>query len=248
MTLSEINTKISQITGATATTDGYPTATRLIDINSWQHKVVSTMIYGSQDESDFDDQRNTTYPEKTTPLVAGQRDYSIPVSEKVVAIKRVDVSWDGGTTWYRAEPIDSNEIPYGIGRNSDTAAQNTLDGNFEKTSPKYDTKANAIFLYPRPTQADEDAGALVRVQWQREITEFTSAELTTGTVVPGFDSAFHPMLYLGPSLEYCMANNLPQTKNIASMLQDLEARLVRVYGSKQKDRDYQIVGINENYK
>lgn len=246
MTLSDINTKISQLTGVDTTSAGYPSAARLIDINSWQHRIL-TMIMGSQDESDFDDQRNTTYPDATTPLVDGQRDYSIPVSEKVLAIKRVDISYDG-VNYYKAEPIDSNEIPTGIGRFADTAAENKLDGEFSRTSPRYDTKNNAIFVYPRPITGDAAAGGKIRIQWVREMTEITSGELTAGTVVPGFDSAFHPMLAYGPAYDYCFINKLPQAKEIKETLKELEARLIRIYGAKQKDRDINLVGMYQSYK
>lgn len=246
MTLSEINTKISQLTGADTTSAGYPTATRAIDITSWQHRIL-TMIMGSQDESDFDDQRNSTYPDKTTPLVDGQRDYSIPVSEKVLAIKRVDISYDG-INFYKATPIDSNEIDVGIGRFSDTTAENKLDSYFSRTAPRYDTKNNAIFIYPRPITGDAAAGGKIRIQWVREMTEISSSDLTTGTIVPGFDSAFHMMLAYGPSYEYCFSLNLPQTKSLKDILDNMEARLIRIYGSKQKDRDYNLIGIAENYK
>jgi hypothetical protein len=36
--------------------------------------------------------------------------------------------------------------------------------------------------------------------------------------------------------EYCTVNNLPQAKTLFAVLQDYEARLMKVYGSKQKDR------------
>ena len=246
MTLSEINSKITQLTGADTTSSGYATANRLIDINLWQHKVL-TMILNSQDESDFDDQRNSTYPFKYLSLVAGQRDYSIPVSEKVVAIKRVDITYDG-VNWFKAEPIDSGEILGGIPLSTETEAELALDNNFSKTAPRYDSKYNSIFIYPRATQAEVDAGAQMKVEWVREITEFSSAELTTGTAVPGFDSAFHPILAYGPSFEYCQSLNLPQTKTLFAMLQDYEGRLRKTYGEKQKDRVYQLSGQYQSYK
>lgn len=247
MTLSEINTKISQLTGADTTSNGYPTANRLIDINSWYHKVASTMIYGAQDESDFDDQRNTTYPIKYVTLTT-QRDYSIPVSEKVVGLKRCDISWDGGVTWYRATPIDSAEIQQGMGRFSDTAAENTLDGNFDKTQPRYDSKYNAVFIYPRATAADVTNGAIMKLEWNREVTPFTSAELTTGTEVPGFDTAFHPILAYGPAFEYAVINNPPLAKSLFGVLQDYETRLQKVYGLKQRDRELQLNADLPSYK
>lgn len=250
MTLSEINSKITQLTGADTTASGYATANRLIDINLWQHKVL-TMILNSQDESDFDDQRNSTYPYKYLSLIANQRDYSIPVSEKVVAIKRVDISYDG-VNWYKAEPIDSGEILAGVPLSTATTAESTLDSMFEKSAPRYDSKYNSLFIYPRATQADVDAGAQMKVEWVREITEFTSGEFTTGTAVPGFDSAYHPILAYGPAFEYCNSSNVPSTaakaKGLWGVLQDYESRLRRTYGEKQKDRTYQLTAEYQSYK
>lgn len=246
MTLSEINSKITQLTGADTTASGYATALRLTDINLWQHKIL-TMILNSQDESDFDDQRNTTYPFKYLSLLADTRDYSIPVSEKVVAIKRVDITYDG-TNWYKAEPIDSGEILDGIPLSTETTAETELDTRFDKTMPRYDAKYNSVFIYPRPSSDDVANGAQMKVEWVREITEFTSGEFSTGTAVPGFDSAYHPILAYGPSFEYCSSLNLPQTKTLWAVLQDYETRLRRTYGEKQKDRTYQLTGAYQSYK
>lgn len=248
MTIGEINTLITQLTGADTTSNGYASANRLIGINNWYHKIASTMIYSAQDESDFDDQRNTSYPLKYVTLVSGQRDYSIPVSEKVVGIKRCDISWDGGTTWYRAEPIDSAEISHGMGRGTDTTAENTLDGNYNKTEPKYDSKYNSVFIYPRPTADDETNGAVMKIEWQREMTPFTSGELTAGTEIPGFDTAFHPMIAYGASYEYTIINNPSVAKTLWTTLQDFEVRLNRVYGLKQRDRELALNSDLPSYK
>lgn len=248
MTLSEINTKISQWTTSDTTAYGYPTATRLIDVNNWNQKVVSTMIYTSQDENDFDDQRSTSYPIETTPMGALQREYPIPVSEKVVGIKRVDISWDGGSTWKRATPIDSGEIEVGMGRFTDTTAEATLDSYFDREHPRYDTKYNSIFVYPKATATDVANGALIQVEWEKEVTPITSDEWTAGTVVPGFDTAFHELLWIGPASEYAAINNLPSRDDLKRMLAESEARLKLVYGKKQKDRDYQLVPEYQSYK
>ncbi len=47
----------------------------LIDINLWYQNIVA-MILESQDDSNFDDIRQTTYPVATRPLIATQRDYA----------------------------------------------------------------------------------------------------------------------------------------------------------------------------
>jgi len=246
MTIADIITKITQNTGADTSSTGYPSANRLIDINSWQH-IVETMIRDSQDESDFDDVRNTSYPIKYLTMVALQRDFSIPQTDKTVAIKRVDVTYDG-VNYYRALPIDSGEMEGGLGLSSSSVQELTTDGLYSTTTPRYDYKYGALFVYPRATQAQVNAGATIKYEGTREITEFTSGEVTTGTAIPGFDSAFHPFLHLGPSFDYCTINSLPQAKGFQMRLQELETRLRRHYGSKQKDRDIQLVGGYQNYK
>lgn len=236
MTLGEIATKARSLVNANSTT--YTDANLLIDINLWYQKA-ATMILEAQDEADFDDARNTDYPIKTTALVANQRDYAIAVSEKMLKFKRLDVTYDG-VNWYKAEPIDSGQFMTGLGPSSATAMESTIDGRFSKTNPRYDIKYGSIFLYPRASTADVTAGATMQAEWYRQVTPFTSAELTAGTVVPGFDDPFHPIIPYGCAFEFAQSRQLPQVKSIFPMLQDYEARLKQAYSNKQKDRQFVI--------
>lgn len=234
MTLGEITTKARGLVNATSGT--YSDANLLIDINIWYQKVV-TMILESQDEANFDDGRNTDYPILTTALVANQRDYSIPVTEKMLKLDRLDVTYDG-VNWYKATPIDEGEMNFGQGPSSATTQEATIDGYFDKRFPKYDIKYNSFFIYPRASTTDVSNGATMQAQWSRQVTPFTSGELTTGTVIPGFDDPFHPILSYGPAFEFAESRNLPQAKNISGMLQDYEARMRIHYSNKQKDRQF----------
>ena len=90
-------------------------------INNAYQKLVTT-IFEAQDDWDWDDTGTTdgssptqsTYPIATTSLVAGQRDYTFPISLNMMKDLRVDISYDG-TNYYRAQPIDSREINIGLG-------------------------------------------------------------------------------------------------------------------------------------
>src|SRR5690242_14990074 len=101
MTLGDLAVKARSLTQTDTTS--YTDANLLIDFNIWYQKVAD-MIFSSQDDSDFDDQRQgvggssrstANYPIQTTPMIANQRDYSFGVSEKMLKYKRVDVTWDG---------------------------------------------------------------------------------------------------------------------------------------------------------
>lgn len=242
MTLGDINTKITNLTGAD--TNAYANADRLIDINLWYQKV-GGMILDSQDEADFDDPNHGDYPILTVPLTTN-RDYSIPVAEKMLKVKDVTVFYDG-LAGYRASPIDSADQP-SIAPSSATAQNATIDGNYARTSPRYDWKFGSLFLYPRATAADVTAVGYLIIEWFRQIKEFTSGDLTTGTAVPGFDDTFHAMLAYGPAYEYCEAKGLPQAERLYRELQDLEIRLKRQYSSKQLDRKYQVKAAYQDYK
>lgn len=205
----------------------------LIDINIHYQRIVD-MIFESQDSTDFDDARNTNYPIMTTPMVAGQRDYPIPVSYGVLKIKRVDVTYDG-SNWFRATPFDDGVPQWGMGNSTNE------DANFIQQAPQYDIKYNALFLYPLATASNVSASATIRIEWERNITPFTqaadyiSSTMSTSTSVPGFDAPFHPMLAYGAAYEYANANNLPQLVNIKNDLGDWEARLRTAYGRRDLD-------------
>lgn len=234
MTLGDIATYARSL--ANADTTSWTDANLLIAINVAYQKVVS-MILESVDESDFDDARKTDYPIKTTPLAANQRDYSIPVSEKVLKIKRVDITYDG-TNWYKSEPIDDGAVTYDMGAN-----QAITDQNFVQVAPRHDIKYNSIWLYPAPTST---TGSL-RIEWERQISEFTSGELTTGTVVPGFDDPFHPMISYIAAYDYAMYRQLPQLEQLQTSMQDWEIRLRQHYGRKELDRRMSLSPFYDSY-
>jgi len=243
-TLSDINSKITSLLGVDTNT--YTNANRLIDINLWYQKVVS-MILDSQDESDWSDSNNTsTYPRDTFALTTN-RDYAIGATYNFLKIKDFSVTYDG-VNYYRATPIDSTEFSFGDGPASATTHQATIDSNFAKTSPRYDYKYGAIFLYPRATSDDVTAGAAGLVEFFPGPTEFTSSDLTTGTASPGIDSTFHMMLAYGPAWEYAQSKAMPQASSIYRELQVYEERLRKQYSSKQLDRKYALRSAYQNYK
>ncbi len=241
MTLGNIANKARALTHSD--TSAYTASNLLIDINIWYEKVVS-MIFESQDDTDFDDSRNTNYPIVTTSMVAGQRDYSIPVSENVLKIKRVDITYDG-VNYFRAKPFDNGAVFWGMGNATNE------DANMIKAAPLYDIQYNSLFIYPLATAADVSAGATIRVEWERDIVVFTTGDYTTdpndSTVIPGIDVHFHPMIAYGAAYEFANANNLPQLGNIKQDLQDWENRLRTAYGRKNLDTVLSLQAAYDSY-
>lgn len=249
-TLGDIATKARQKTHADLIS--YPDNILLIDINNWYQKIV-TMIFESQDDSDYDDTRlgsggssgTATYPIVTQALATGQRDYQIPFSKGVLKVKRLDVTYDN-VNWYRASSFDSGIYPYGMGSTTQE------DANFIKQAPQYDWQYNSFFIYPTASASDVSSGAQFRVQWERNIIPFTSADwssvMTDSTQIPGIDAPFHMAIMDGASLEFAKANLLPQTEAWEKDMQDWEARIRYAYGRKQLDTQLQLqTGYDNNY-
>lgn len=224
MNLSDINTKISELTKAD-TTIAYPNANRLININIWNQKVV-TAILDSQDSSDFNDANRAGYSTLTKALVSGQRDYNFGINEGVVKVKRVDISYDGVNS-YLSTPVDSSSMEVGMIDNA-----TDIDTYFSTSAPGHDWKYNSVFLYPQPTASTGS----IQVEVSRTAKDFTLSDLTTGTAQPGFDNNFHMMVAYGASYEYFISNGMiDMAAEVKNLLAEFELRLRRQYGKKEEN-------------
>ena len=196
------------------------------------------MILSSQDDWDWDDTgttdgttfTRTDYPIATAPMVAGQRDLTFPVSLKILKIKRVDVTYNG-STYFKAEAIDSSEIVNGLGNDTDT------DSRYVKDSPRYDPKANSLWVYPMASAADVASGAKVRIEFFREPSEFVSTDTTK---TPGIDTTFQPFIAVLASLDYAVWNDLSRQGSLKALADDFEVRLKQYYGRKNEDVVYSL--------
>lgn len=202
-------------------------------INNNYHKVV-TMILESMDEWDFDDANlaNTGFF-KTYNITANTQTVTLPLSDKILKVKRVEITYDG-TNWFLASPMDVNE--YGGGTN-----QTDVNNSFSTSQPFYDIQGNYIYLYPVPTASVNNG---LKVLVTREVDEFTTADTTQE---PGIDEPFHEMLAVGASRDYALQEGLSHAGDLNAVLQDYEARLKRYYGSKQMDRRMTLKSTDESY-
>lgn len=247
MTLGDINSKITFFTGADTTTAGFSTADRVTSINNYKDRAV-TKILQSMDDWDFDDYTiTTTYPIAQRNIVANQQDYKFSSASwallgveggadgsnaaiRPLKIKRVEVSYDGGTTWYKAEPLD-------ISQRSNDSTQTTINNLFQTSKPYYDMAYNSLFLYPVPTV---NGTKCLKVWFDRSATDYISSDLTNGTLIPAFDPSFHMILAYGPSYEFCMANEKGSQDDYKKELEQLMAEMGIFYGNKDLDRNWQL--------
>lgn len=247
MTLGDVNSKISFLTSADTTAAGFANADRLISINNYKDDIV-TAILQSMDDWDFDDYTiSTTYPVAQRNIVANQADYKFSTASwalmgveggadaanaaiRPLKIKRVEVSYDAGVTWYKAEPLDINQ-------KSSDSTQTTINNIFQTSKPYYDLAYNGLFLYPVPTV---NGTKCLKVWFDRSATDYTLSDLTTGTVIPGFDQNFHKILAYGPAVEFGLANSKENADNLEKKLEQYMAEMRNFYGNKDIDRNWQL--------
>ena len=233
MTIGEINTYVS-FRGSTNTTD-YSAANRLISTNRWYHKI-QTMIFESMSGYQHDDLNLTSEPVISKNLVANQGYVDIGVSDEILKIHRIEVSYDG-TNYYPADLMQPAESGASL------ASQTAINNAFQTTRPQYNWVGRKIYLYPVPTSSI--SGGL-KLWVSREADEFTSGDVSTGTKEPGYDEPFHVMIALGMLYDWCSAKggksqSLTSLKaDVTNELADLEARLRRHYGSKNEHQTMQL--------
>lgn len=226
-------------------------------VNQWYVKIV-TIIIAAQTDWDWDDigtadgssPTQTTYPIATTPMVASQRDYQFTAALKLMKIKRVDVTYDG-TNWYPATEFDTGSFGTAtswngqgnIGLGNDAA----LDGQYfsDITVPYYKVQANSIFIYPMATASQVTAGAQIRVEFTREPSYFATTD-TTKTV--GFDTAWHPLIAIGPSYQWTKIHAPSIAAGLAGDIADFEARMREYYPMKDLGQIVFMAPLYKNFK
>jgi hypothetical protein len=233
MTLSDVQSRITFLTDAN--TNNFPNPDRLIAINTARDDI-HLQILESQDEWDFDDKNNTDFAILTTDLLADQSDYALP--SNIIKIKRVEITYDG-TNWHKAQPIDVNE-------DSDPTNTSSIADNYSVSEPFYDIQNNSIILYPIPSSAVTNG---LKIWDDRSLTEFSLSDLTTGTSELGFDRQIDDLVPLKASYDYLLAktNDKGKIDRIDKKIKELEDKLRKLYGSKQRDRNYSMASAFVDY-
>jgi hypothetical protein len=229
MTITDINTRVTFLTGLG--TDIYLPADRLISINKYYDQLHS-IILESQDEWDFDDSNSVDLPIASTNIVASTGTYALPST--IYRLNKAEVNYGSG--FVKLNPLDLNET----GMSEDEVLSRASVEN-----PYYRLFGQTIKLYPTPT-ANTTSG--LKLYFDREVAEFTSAEVTTGTKKPGLDRLWHDYLSIGASVDAAIKFSLSNLNSLETKLQDMENRIRKYYGEKVVDRKYQVTNTIEDYE
>lgn len=209
----------------------YSEAEVLRNLNK-HYEEISTIIWHSAGDWNFDDKNYITHPIAETDLVDGQQDYSLPTVAR--RIERVEVK-DKDGNWVKLKKIDEAEIESAL-------------PEFFKTPglpAYYDLRGFYIFLYPSPDKNDVTLSSGLRVYMERSVVK-----LQDDADEPSFISEFHGLLSIRASLDWCIAKEYSATK-ISSLMRiqrNLEEKLKQYYSQRHKGKKARIVPKIENYE
>lgn len=229
MILSDITIRVYKNTKTNATS--YAIADLTVDLNVALNRVVS-LINRSDMRWQFDDLNQTDLPIATTAIVSGQQDYSLSTAH--LTIDRVEIM-DAQGNWTELKPIDQHDV------------KRTALATYLKTPglpTQVDVSGNSVFLYPPPNYSQ---AASLKLYFTRGPVEFSSADITTGTKSPGFNSLFHDLIPLWISYDYWLINDQTLTAGFLSEIQRKEQELIDFYGLRSRDeRPRFTVATNRN--
>lgn len=137
-------------------------------------------------------------PVATTALVANQQDYQLAFTHLIVT--RVEVK-DAGGNWNKLVPFDEHDI------------EGVSYTDFMKTAGMpvcYDKKGPSILLFPKPNFSQ---AASIKVFFERPPILYTTAEVSTGTKSPGFNSLYHELIPFYVAQEYAISDDKPTAYN-----------------------------------
>lgn len=236
MTIAEINSFVTFKTGQDTTS--YSAANRLLSTNRWYHKAQSILLE-SDSTVDYHDTNSSTEPIITKNLTANQGYVLLSLSDNIIKIKKAITSYDG-TNWYTANQFDPSQSSDAL------ATQAEINSKFSTTDPFYKVKGLLVSLYPVPT-ANVTGG--LKLFCDIEIDEFSSAQVTTGTKVPGFDKAFHPYIALGMIFDWYDSKPNLADKAAATLneINEYELRMRRRMGDKGESTPLILSSTYENY-
>ena len=242
MTLSDLKTKIYDLTKTNSTS--YPAANMLIDLNIAYNRITSLIIQADGRWQWDDDNQAATdqggglggQQNGTTALVASQQDYSFPVT--YLKLLRVELKPNGSSFFYKLSPRDVADPMYG-------ATMGGIDSISVGTPYWYDVTGHSVFLYPIPNYSQS---ASLRFYFQRGQVDFTSGDLSTGTLVPGFASLFHDLLAYLVARDYVLINQPNLYAGYDKTVKDKEIELKKYYAFRQPDDSPQLTMAQRNFR
>lgn len=225
MTISDLNTWTRFLVDADSTS--YTAANLLIAVNNALETLIGKII-NADGVWQYDDTNYTDLPVGTGTLVNGQETYSF-------ADEFLDILWvqvkDVNGKFYFLKPIDESERAVGAFDVPLTELYAT-DG-----APQfYDKQGDTIRLFPAPDNGvSVTLSGGLKVGFKRTADLFTSAQVTTGTKVPGIASPYHQLIAYMAALPYAINYKKDRVPIFEAKIREMTDDMLKFYSRREKD-------------
>lgn len=220
MTITQLKNKIYRLTKTNSSS--YLDPDLLDDLNI-AYSDTTSEIFLTDGRWEWDDTNQTDLPVATAALVAGQQDYTLSAAH--LMIDRIEVKPNGSTYTYKLIPRDVEDPMWGSGILG-------IDNISQGGPIYYDLAQNSVFLYPIPGYSQ---AASLKIYFKRAQIDFTSGDLSTGTISPGFASIFHDILAYKVAYDYAIINIPALAQGYLNAIQTKTAKLSKFYAMRNKD-------------
>ena len=225
MTISDLNSEVRSLCDADTTS--YTAADLLRRVNSALETLVGKII-NADGHWQFDDSNYSDLPVGTGNLVSGQSSYSF--AAEYLDILEVMILTTGGI-YQRITPFDPSEMNQSwdewVG-----SATGTIPNGFPQY---YDKVGDSIRFDRSPTATHATLTAGLKVRFKRTADLFTSAQVTTGTKVPGIASPYHQLIAYMAAIPYCMSYKKDRVALYEKKVDEMTKDMIDFYTRREKD-------------
>ena len=225
MTIADLNTFTRFLCDADTTS--YTAANLLITVNN-ALEVLTGKIINSDGNWQYDDTNYTDLPVGTGTLVSGQSSYSF--SSEYLDILEVMILTTGGI-YQRITPFDPSEMNQSFDEWVGSATGTPPNG----FPQYYDKVGDSIRLDRSPTATHTTLTNGLKVRFKRTADLFTSAQVTTGTKVPGIPSPYHTLIAYMAAIPYCMAYKKDRVALYEKKVDEMTKDMIEFYTRRAKD-------------
>lgn len=203
MQIQDIQTLARFLTNTDATS--FTDANLLILENQSYERVVGKLIKETTGGKwQFGDDNYTAFPDYVGDLVNSQAEYDLDTlfTDTPLTVIGVEILDQDGI-YQLIKPITLERIhSFGVAQSEyQKADQRPLE---------YEKRENQLVLYPAPDNGvSVTLTGGIKVFYLRTADVFTSAQVSTGTKVPGFPSPWHDILAYETAYHYAVTNGLP---------------------------------------
>ncbi len=174
----------------------------------------------------FDEHNQTDLPYGDFDLENGVQSYAYGSS--ILAIDRVEVQ-DNSGNWHKLNPISEATI-------KESLAEYKGDAGLPE---EYSRRANSLFLYPAPATANVTLSGGGRIYYQRTVTDWTTDDISTGTVEGGFPNDY--LISYKIALPYALTYKKDRVPMIMSEINRMEKELFDIESNKDGDREPKLI-------